>query len=137
LVLAHENSRNAFLEPAKRSPGGDATRPLEEGVALFGPLPERGIWTAVGLARGQFLAILALSVALFLAVGGPAWRHLHDTHFTRIAVSYAAIPLAVTLALHRNRTLRPGLLLAASAVLAGLKLLLTAGLLVAFALARS
>ncbi len=104
---------------------------------LFGPFPEHGIWTAVGLARGQFLAILALSVALFLAVGGPVWRHLHDAHFTRIAVSYAVIPLAVALALRRNGTLRPGLLLGASAVLVGVKLLLTAGLLVAFALARS
>jgi hypothetical protein len=96
---------------------------------LFGPLPERGIWTPLGLSRAQFLGILALSVLLFVVVGGPVWRHVHDSHFTRIAVSYAVIPACVCAALAWNRTARPALVLGASAVLAALKLVLTAALL--------
>jgi hypothetical protein len=103
----------------------------------FGPLPTHGIWTAVGLRRGQFLAVLTLSIVLFVLVDGPVWRHLRDGHLVRIAVSYGAIPPAVMAALARNGTLTPRLLVAASAVIALLKLVLTAGLLVAIALANA
>ena len=48
---------------------------------LFGPLPTRGIWTALELTRSQFLCILALSIVLFLFVGGPLWAHAHASHF--------------------------------------------------------
>lgn len=103
---------------------------------LFAPLPEHGIWTRLGLARGQFLGILAVSVLLFVLVGGPVWLHVHDGHFVRIAMSYGVIPVLVAMALRRNAALRPGLLMGGSAVIAGLKLLLTAGLLLAIAIAR-
>jgi hypothetical protein len=103
---------------------------------FFGSLPERGLWTAVGLTRGQFATILGLSVALFVLVDGPLWAHLRDGHTTRIAVSYGVIPPAVALALHRNRSARLPLVLGASAVIALVKLLLTAALLVVIALAR-
>jgi hypothetical protein len=103
---------------------------------FFGPLPERGVWTAIGLTRGQFVAVLTLSVGLFLLVDGPLWAHLDDRHLTRIVVSYAAIPIAVVPALHRNGALRATTVVGASAVIALAKLLLTAGLLVAIALAR-
>jgi hypothetical protein len=53
--------------------------------------PEQGIWTALGLGRGQFFAILALSLAVFLFFDGPVWQHLRGAHFARIAVSYAVI----------------------------------------------
>ena len=115
--------------------GYRGTMPLD--APLFGPLPERGIWTALALTRGQFLAILGLAVGLFLVVGGPLWSHLHDGHLKRIAVSYGVIPPAVILALVRNRAARTRAVLAASAVLALVKLVLTAGLLVAVALARA
>jgi hypothetical protein len=103
---------------------------------FLGPLPERGVWTAAGLGRGHFLAILALSVALFLFVDGPLWAHLHDRHLLRIAVSYGVIPPAVAVALHRRGTLGPLVLVTASAVVALVKLVLTAGILIVLALAH-
>ena len=103
---------------------------------FFGGLPKRGIWTAVELTRNQFVAILGLSVLLFVFVGGPLWNHLHDSHFLRIAVSYGVIPLAVALALHRNGSWRLPLVVGASALIAVVKLLLTAGLMVVLALGR-
>ncbi len=110
--------------------------PSPSGRPFFGRLPERGVWTAVELTRGQFVAILALSVGLFAFVDGPLWNHLHGSHFVRIAVSYGVIPPAVGLALHRNGAWRLPLLLGASALVALVKLLLTAGLVVLLALAR-
>lgn len=103
---------------------------------FFGSLPERGVWTSVELTRGQFLTILAISLLLFLLVGGPLWDHLHDSHFARIAISYGAIPPAVAMALYRNGAARVSLIVGASALIAVVKLLLTAGLMVAFALGR-
>jgi hypothetical protein len=103
---------------------------------FFGSLPERGPWTAVELTRSQFATILGLSVVLFVFVGGPLWSHLRDPHFTRIAVSYGVIPPAVAVALYRNGAWRLSLVLGASALIAVVKLLLTAGLMVVFALAR-
>jgi hypothetical protein len=102
---------------------------------FLGGLPTDGIWTGVGLGRTQFFAILALSLVLFVFVGGPVWRHVHDAHFMRITVSYGAIPCAVALALVRNRRLELSTWLGASAVLALVKLVLTAGLLVVLAIA--
>ncbi len=106
-------------------------------MALFGPLPVRGIWTPLGLTRGQFLTILGVSVVLFLGVGGPLWTHLHDHHFGRIVLSYGVIPVGVAAALYRNGRVRLLPVVVASAVIALLKLVLTAGLLVVVALARS
>jgi hypothetical protein len=113
----------------------DSASPHPGGPAFFGSLPARGIWTPLGLARGQFLGILALSVGLFILVGGPVWRHPYDSHVMRIGLSYAIIPLAVTVALWRNGTLRASLILGASAVLALIKLVLTALLLMAIGIA--
>jgi hypothetical protein len=103
---------------------------------FFGALPRHGLWTAVGLTRGQFVTILAVSVALFVFVDGPLWAHVRDGHFTRIAVSYGVIPPAVFLMLRRNGSARIALVLGGSLVVALVKLLLTAGLLVLLALAR-
>ena len=103
---------------------------------FVGALPEHGPWTAVGLTRRQFGAILAVSIALFVFVGGPVWRHVHEGHLPRVAVSYAVIPAAVAVVLHRTGELRPARLVAASAVLALVKLVITAALLVALALGR-
>lgn len=102
---------------------------------FFGALPERGVWTAVGLTRGQFFAILGLSVALFVFVGGPVWAHLRGGHLARIAMSYGVIPPAVAFALRHNGSARLPLILGASVVIALVKLLLTAMLLVVVALA--
>jgi hypothetical protein len=103
---------------------------------FFGGLPKRGVWTSVELTRGQFVTILGLSVLLFVFVGGPLGNHLHDSHFARLAVSYGVIPPAVGVALYRNGSWRLPLIVGASAVIAVVKLLLTAGLMVVFALAR-
>jgi len=105
-------------------------------MRLFGPLPERGIWTGVGLTRTQFVAILSASTALFLAIGGPLWGNLHGGHLDRIAWSYGAIPPLVALALYRNGTPRPALVLAGSAVIAFVKWILTAGLTLVLGLLR-
>ena len=101
---------------------------------FFGALPEHGIWTTVGLRRGQFLAVLGVSIGLFVFVGGPLWAHVHDHHLARIAVSYGAIPVGVALALRANGTLRPALVVGGSAMIALLKLVLTAALLLIVAL---
>jgi hypothetical protein len=103
---------------------------------LFGPLPRTGIWTAVGLRRGQFAAILAVSIALFLWIDGPLWQHLHDGHFARIAISYGIIPPLVVWALWRNGEARLLRILEASAVVALVKLVVTAVLMIGIALAR-
>ena len=73
----------------------------------------------------------------FLFIGGPVWVHTHERHFWRIGLSYGAIPFAVALALYRNRSLRLGSFVAGSAVIALLKLVATAGLLVLIAIAQS
>jgi len=69
---------------------------------LFAPLPTRGIWTSLDLTRGQFLAILLVSLLLFTFVDGPLWSHAHASHFWRLTLSYLFIPPAVALALWRN-----------------------------------
>jgi hypothetical protein len=102
---------------------------------FFGGLPEHGIWTPLGLTRAQFVLILGLALALFLFVDGPAWQHVRASHFRRITVSYAVIPVAVTAALLWNHRARPMLVIGGTAVLAAIKLVLTAGLLVALAIA--
>lgn len=117
--------------------GGYNPRVATPGRApFFGSLPERGPWTAVGLTRGQFLAILGLSIALFVLVDGPVWAHLRDSHTVRIAVSYGIILPAVVLALRRSGSASVPLVLGASALIAAVKLLVTAALLVVFALGR-
>jgi hypothetical protein len=102
---------------------------------LFGPLPRDGPWTALGLPRGPFAAILFGSIALFVFAGGPLWAHLHDGHLRRILISYGAIPVAAAAALARHGTLTWGHLLGATVVLGLLKLLATAVLLAVMALA--
>ena len=103
---------------------------------FIGGFPEHGIWTAIGLGRGQFFAILGVSLAVFALLGGPVWTHVRDAHFARIAVSYAVIPPAVYVAMRRNG--RAGLVSVglASAILAFVKLVVTASLFVVLAIAR-
>ncbi len=109
----------------------------ETRTPFLGTFPTDGIWTSLGLGRVQFFAILGASLALFAVVDGPVWQRVHAPHFWRIMVSYAAIPVAVACALAWNRAPRLTLFLGASAVLALVKLVLTAALLVALALAQS
>lgn len=89
----------------------------------------------MGLGRGQFFAIFALSVACFMVVGGPVWRQAHAGHFGRITVSYAVILPAVLFALRRERPFPVGRALAATALIALAKLVATALLLSAIVLA--
>jgi hypothetical protein len=111
--------------------------PTPQRTPLFGPLPTRGIWTALELTRNQFLFILGLSVILFLFIGGPLWLHARQSHFWRINLSYAIIPLAVAGALYRNGKARPVLIVVASVVIALVKLVVTAMLLVAIGVAQA
>lgn len=104
---------------------------------FFGAFPVDGIWTSLGLGRVQFFAILGVSLAGFLFIDGPVWRHVHAPHFWRITLSYGAIVPAVGTALVWNRTPRLTLLVGASAVIALVKLVVTAGLLVVLALAQT
>ena len=104
-------------------------------MALVGPLPTRGPWSAVGLSRGWFLATLAIATGCFLLIGGPVWRNPHGDHFLRIVLSYAIIVPLVALAFVRRRPFPVGSVLAAIAVIALVKLVVTAGLLGAIALA--
>jgi hypothetical protein len=134
MSVRHRSGRDSQSWERQR---GDS-HPCEGGsTRLIGSLPEHGIWTAVGLGRGQFFAILGLSIACFMLVGGPVWRHVHEGHLLRILVSYGIIPALTGLALYRNGVLSVSAVLAASAVVALVKLVATAGLLIAFALVQS
>lgn len=105
-------------------------------MPFVAPFPMTGPWTSVGLTRAAFFAVLLGSTLLFLVVPSPLWTHLRDGHFTRLAVSYAVIPVAVALLLARDGRLAIGPLLRATLVLALLKLVLTTALMMAIALAR-
>jgi hypothetical protein len=104
---------------------------------LLGSCPKDGIWTAVGMSRGQFLGVIALSTALFMFIDGPVWQHLRDSHLSRIIWSYMMIPPAVAGALYLNGKRSLGLLVAASVVVGLVKLVLTAVILVLIGLARA
>lgn len=95
-------------------------------MALIGPLPTIGPWTAFGLGRGQFVAVLLVAVALFVWIDGPVWRHVHDQHLARLLWSYAVIPPAVAAAQTRNGTFGWGRLLGATVTIGVLKLVVTA-----------
>ncbi|MBY0277212.1 hypothetical protein K2Z84_17900 [Candidatus Binatia bacterium] len=110
-------------------------RPAER-FRLFAPLPVSGPWTALGLSRGQFLAILVGACLIYLFLGGPLWAHLRQNDFVRISVSYLAIPLAVAVAQRHNGTLKLATWFAASGVVASLKLLITAGIAVALGISH-
>lgn len=87
------------------------------------------------MTRGWFLGILVASVVAFLLIDGPAWRPAHAGHFRRIVLSYAVIPLGVAAAFGHAWRGRVGQMLVATAVLALVKLVLTAGLLAVFEMA--
>ncbi len=98
----------------------------EQRSPFFGGFPERGIWTAVNLGRGEFLGILALSLLIFALWDGPVWTHLEASHFERIMVSYAFIPLATAAALARGARLTLTAWFGATLVIGIAKLFITA-----------
>lgn len=103
---------------------------------FFGEIPRHGVWDSVGLDRGQFLGIILISTLLFVWIGGPVWFHLRTSHMARIGWSYAVIPLLVMAALWRNGRLTVSRLAGATVLVSTIKFLLTAALLVAFAIAK-
>lgn len=107
----------------------DSKNPSEP---TFAPFPTKGIWTAIGLSRTAFFVIFLGASALYVFWGGPLWSHLGEEDFQRIVVSYAVIPIAVAIALIRTATFGLGTFLAATGVIAALKLLLTAVLALLF-----
>jgi hypothetical protein len=102
---------------------------------LVGPLPTTGPWTAVGLTRAEFFAILGLSVLGFVVIGGPVWRQPQGGHFGRIVLSYGLIVPLVAVVLRRERPYPTGRVVAASALIALVKLVVTTLLLAAITLA--
>jgi len=92
---------------------------------FFGGLPGTGVWTAVGLSRAQFLAILGISIAAFCFVDGPFWS-VGGSHLRRLTVSYAAIPLMILVVQARHRRLDIASLAAGSVVIGLIKLVVTA-----------
>lgn len=104
---------------------------------MFAPLPVNGPWSALHLTRAQFLLILLGATLVYVFTGGPLWSHLRENDFVRILISYAVIPVAVAAALQRNGHLRFTLWLAASGVIAALKLLLTAVLALILGIAQT
>jgi hypothetical protein len=87
------------------------------------------------MRHGPFFAILGIAVLSFVVIGGPVWRDPHGDHFARIALSYAVIVPLVGLAFRRRRPFPTGQALAAIAVIALVKLVVTAALLAVVALA--
>lgn len=133
-----ENKRAAQATITPRAPDAAPPRtpptPPSRGP-LFAPLPVDGPWTTLGLGRGSFFGILVLACAVYLLFGGPLWLHLRENDFARISISYALIPPLVALAQWRRGTLKLATWLAASGVIAALKLLATAALAVALGIA--
>ena len=95
-------------------------------MAFIGPLPTTGPWSAFGLGRGQFFAVLFGAIILFVLIGGPVWRHVHDPHFGRLAWSYAVIPPAIAVLQAHNGSFGWGRLLGATVTIGVLKLVVTA-----------
>lgn len=93
---------------------------------FFGAFPTRGIWNALSLSRGQFAGILLISVAAFVLIDGPVWRHLEANHFRRIVVSYLSIPLLILICQLTGGRFDLPALFGGSIVLGVLKLLATA-----------
>jgi hypothetical protein len=114
-----------------------SVRNESERTPFFGPLPTRGIWTALGLTRGQFFLILTVSVAMFLFLYGPLWLHTHESHFGRIVWSYLVILPMSWAALYRNGKAHIGTIVAASVVIGLVKLVLTAVILVVIGLGQA
>lgn len=94
--------------------------------SFFGAFPQRGVWTGVGLSRGQFLAIIAVSVAAFLYIDGPLWSHLKGNHLRRIVASYGIIPVLVAACQLAGAGFDLRRLFAASIMIGVIKLLVTA-----------
>ena len=105
-------------------------------MPLIEPLriPKQGIWDVVGLGRVQFFSILAVSIFLFLFLGGPAWAAKGDPHTLRILGSYLAIPLLVGIAQWKMGTLAFRRWFEASILIVLIKLIATAILFLAVAL---
>lgn len=97
-------------------------------------IPEKGIWTSVGLGRCQFFGIATLSVLMFLFLGKPAWSSLQGAHTVRIAVSYLMIPILVVVAQWRNGSMSFRSWIEASLLIAVIKLMATALLFVGLAI---
>ncbi len=93
---------------------------------FFGAFPERGVWNALSLSRGQFVAIIALSVLAFVFIDGPLWRHLDANHFRRIVASYGMIPLMILVCQRIGGRIDVRTLLGATIVIGVIKLLATA-----------
>lgn len=85
----------------------------------------------MGLTATQFWVILGLATLCFALAGGPVWRDPRGEHFWRLTLSYLLIPLAVAVAMRRTRPFPLGRFLAASMLVALVKLVVTALLLVA------
>ena len=103
---------------------------------LFAPFPTHGIWTALDLSRAQFLTILSTSLIIFTFAGGTVWAHARESHFWRMSLSYLVIPPMVGWALWRNEKMGWSRFLVGSAVIAAIKLVLTAIVLVAIGVSR-
>lgn len=126
-----------FAESRSTPPGEKAPEVHESRPApFFGPLPTRGMWTAVGLTRGEFFIILTVSVVMFVFLYGPLWLHAHDSHFARIVWSYLVILPMAWMALYRNGKARIGTVVAASVVIGLVKLVITAVILVAIGIVQ-
>jgi hypothetical protein len=97
-----------------------------ERTAFFGSLPRHGVWSAVHLSFGQFAMILVVSMGIFVFLDGALWLHLQDSHFVRITVSYAFIPVAVLGALVYNRQPSLTAFVGGTFIIGLAKLLLTA-----------
>lgn len=117
------------MKPVAMNENDDQTHRREP---TFAPFPTKGIWTAVGMSRTAFFVILTGSIGLYLLWGGPLWSHLGQDDFERIVVSYAAIPIAVAVALAREKTLGIANFLGASFMIGVLKLVVTALLALVF-----
>jgi hypothetical protein len=98
----------------------------EQPPPFFGAFPTRGIWTALSMSRAQFAGILVASIAAFVFIDGPLWRHLEANHFRRIVVSYLSIPLLILACQLTGGRFDLPSLFGGSLVIGVLKLLVTA-----------
>lgn len=97
---------------------------------LYGPDPHHPqrrapLTPALGLSIRQSVAVLLISLLVFLFLGGPLWSASRQTFPLRLFASYLIIPLLVAGQLRWNGVRAWRTTLVTSIVLAGIKFVIT------------
>jgi len=101
---------------------------------LYGPDPahptqrRKQFAPTLGLSSRQSASVLAISLLVFIFLGGPLWSASRQTFPLRLFTSYLLIPVLVVSLLRWNRVFSWRTALFASAVIGGMKFIITVGI---------